>query len=210
MKMVNKGSTNRRNRHRPFWEKTCLTFYKRLTSRARRLTKSKNDDAVDLVQETVLRVLFYSPDPRTIRTPLRYLYRVLHHVWTDKWSRERRGDTDSLEQLQEMERLIEPAAEPDVLRILENEDLLKQFSDRRGPLTPREDLLLTKHLEGYSCGEIAVMLGEDKRVTRSDLNAVRVKVRHRLRQKDVGPERQGGEEQRPADESKDDETPTDI
>jgi DNA-directed RNA polymerase specialized sigma24 family protein len=82
--------------------------------------------------------------------------------------------------LQDTKRLKHPAIEPDVLRILENEDLLKQLSDKRGPLTPREQLLLTKHLEGYNCAEIAAVLGEDKRLTRSDLNAVRVKVRYRL------------------------------
>jgi DNA-directed RNA polymerase specialized sigma24 family protein len=135
---------------------------------------------MDLVQETVLRALFYSPNPERIRSPLSYLLTVMRHVWTDKWGHDHTAETESLDHLQDTKRLKHPAIEPDVLRILENEDLLKQLSDKRGPLTPREQLLLTKHLEGYNCAEIAAVLGEDKRLTRSDLNAVRVKVRYRL------------------------------
>lgn len=187
-----------------------MDFYERLTSYACRLANGKSYDAVDLVQETVFRVLFYSPNPKKIRSPLGYLLTIMRHVWTDKWGRERTSATESFEQLQERMSLAKAAMEPDVLRILENEDLLKQMSEKRGPLTPREELLLTKHLEGYNCAEIAHMLGEDKRVTRSDLNAVRMKVRHRLQPRDAGPRRRAEEGQEPADESEDDETPTDI
>lgn len=181
--MSRKNDNNRRNRHRRFWENICLEFYERLNVYARRLANGKDYDAADLVQETVVRVLFYSPNPKKIRNPLSYALTVMRHVWTDKWRDERAAETDSLDQLREAQMLVEPAVEPDILRILENEELLEQMNKRRGPLTPREDLLLMKHLEGYSCGEIASHLDEDKRATRADLNAVRVKVKQRLQQK---------------------------
>lgn len=178
--MSNNDNDGSREQYRPFWEKTCLELYQRLISYAFKLVNGKNYDAVDLVQETVARTLFYSPNPEGIRSPLGYLMTVMRHAWTDKWKHEHTIDTESLEDLQETNHLQHLAIEPDVLRILENMDFLKRFSDKRGQLTAREALLLTKHLEGYSCAEIATILGEDERLTRSDLNAVRVKVRYRL------------------------------
>jgi DNA-directed RNA polymerase specialized sigma24 family protein len=180
MNMARRNRSNRRNRRRAFWKKICVDFYGRLTAYASRLANGKEYDALDLVQETVLRVLFYAPNPKKVQSPLGYLLTVMRHVWTDKWDREGTAKTTSLEQVGETKSPVEATVEPEVLRILENEDLLRQMSEGRGPLTSREELLLTKHLEGYTCAEIASMLDEDKRVTRTDINAVRVKVRQRL------------------------------
>jgi hypothetical protein len=70
--------------------------------------------------------------------------------------------------------------EQDILSLLENEKLRNSIKVNKGPLTEREDLLLTRHLEGYRCEEIAVEFNEDVRLISVDLNAVRNKVHYRL------------------------------
>lgn len=179
--MTKKDNDGRREQYRPFWEAVCVEFYLRLISKARRLTNGKTHDAEDLAQETVFRVLHYSPNPDKIKNHLNYILRAMRHAWMDKWRHDQAAKTDSFEELEETKRLNHPAVEPDVLRILENKELLKLLKDNHGPLTNREMFLLTKHLEGYDCAEIAAMLGEDERIVRADLNAVRAKVRYRLK-----------------------------
>ena len=76
--------------------------------------------------------------------------------------------------------MAEPAIDPDALRILENNELRAEMRANQGPLTSRENLLLRSYLEGYTCKEIAIKWNEDVRRVRSDLNAVRTKVRGRL------------------------------
>ncbi len=73
--------------------------------------------------------------------------------------------------------------EPDILRILENKDLQSAMTVKRGVLTLREKTLLEQYLMDYKCEEIAKNLNEDVRLTRSDLNAVKSKIRYRLKQK---------------------------
>src|ERR1044072_5891118 len=120
MNMARRNRSNSRNRRRAFWEKMCVDFYGRLTAYASRLANGKEYDALDLVQETVLRVLFYAPNPKKVQSPLGYLLTVMRHVWTDKWDREGTAKTTSLEQVGETKSPVEATVEPEVLRILEN------------------------------------------------------------------------------------------
>jgi RNA polymerase sigma factor (sigma-70 family) len=173
---------SRRDRHRPFWAQTCVEFYQRLTSYASRLTNGKNYDAADLVQETVSRVLSYPPSPEEIANPLSYLLTVLRNVWSGTWRRQHTAETESLEPLLGTEALNHLTVEPDVFRILENEELLKEMSVKKGPLTPREELLLALYLQGLKCKEMAALLKENQRLISADLNAMLTKVRYRLQQ----------------------------
>lgn len=173
---------NRHDRHRPFWERACVDSYRRLTSYASRLTNGKSYDAADLVQETVFRVLSYPPNPEEIARPLSYLLTVLRNVWSGAWKRQHAADTESLEPLLGTKALDHLIVEPDVFRILENEELLREVSVRKGRLTSREELLLTLYLQGLKCKEIAVLLGENRRLISADLNAMLTKVRYRLQQ----------------------------
>jgi DNA-directed RNA polymerase specialized sigma24 family protein len=164
--------------HRPFWEQACQDLKQGLMSYALTLANGKLYDAEDLVSETTCRALSYSPDPATVLNPLRYLKGMTRNVWIDKWNREETENTVSLESVSKKSH--HPSVAPDALRIVENEELIDEFSVHRGRLNEREELLLTLYLRGYKCGEIARTLNEDVRLTRSDLNAVRTKVRYRL------------------------------
>jgi DNA-directed RNA polymerase specialized sigma24 family protein len=103
----------------------------------------------------------------------------MHNTWIDKWKKENTASTDSLDSTKALQ-IQQPAIESNVLRILENKELKDEMSNKQGPLNPREKLLLKYHLEGFNCKEIADKLNEDVRLTRSDLNAVKAKVRARL------------------------------
>jgi DNA-binding CsgD family transcriptional regulator len=95
---------------------------------------------------------------------------------------------DSLDDLQSQKALKNhPTVEPDVLRILENDELKAELRANQGPLTPREKQLLELHLEGYKCDEIADRLNEDVRLIRADLNAVRNKVHQRIKRRSKPP-----------------------
>jgi RNA polymerase sigma factor (sigma-70 family) len=181
--MADDDNNNRRDRFRPYWEKAYKDFQQPLSARARRLANGRLYDAEDYMQETFCRALTYARDPEEISNPLGYLLRVMRHVWIDKWASEQTGITDSLEELLsgDRPRNAEPAMESDIQRILENEQLRAKMEVQQGPLNSREKLLLKLHLEGYKCKEIAKKLNEDVRLTRSDLNAVRTKIRYRLR-----------------------------
>ncbi len=135
------------------------------------------------MQETFCRVLIYPKDPEKISNLFSYLLLVMRNIWRDKWVKEHMGFTESLDELQNSGRAwsAEPSVEPEVLRILENEELMAEMEVKKGPLTNREELLFTLYLNGFNCKEIAARLNEDVRLTRSDLNAVRTKIRSRLK-----------------------------
>lgn len=184
--MTEDDSTNNRNPHLPFWEKICVDLKDTLKTKALRLANGRVQDAEDLVQGTVCRILMYPRNPQKIRSPLGYLLVVMRHLWIDKERKERNKKTDSLDELlskeakQKQRRKVEPAIEPAALRILENNELRARMRAKQGRLTAREELLLAWHFEGYNCKEIAEKLGEDVRLVRHELNALLAKLRGRL------------------------------
>lgn len=167
-----------REQYRPFWGKALAEFDTRLNSYALRLANRRSYDAEDLIQETACRVLVYSRNPAEIRSPLGYLLRVMRNVWADKWARDNVANLESLDDLLSTGR--DPAVEPDVQRLLESMELKEEMGVRQGPLTEREELLLGLYMNGYKCKDIADEMGENVRLIRSDLNAVKAKVRYRL------------------------------
>lgn len=189
--MHKNDSANKRTQHRSFWEKTCEALMQRLTAYALRLVNGRIYDAEELVQETVCRILTYPRNPEEIRSHLAYLKTIMRNIWKTWWLRERRASTVSLDELlskgpqQKQHRGLELAVAPDALRIFENDELRAELHANQGPLTPREEELLQKYLEGYTCKEIAHILGEDARLIRVELNAVKTKVRSRLMKRRV-------------------------
>lgn len=179
--MSEDDSHHSRNQHRPYWEAICEDTYQRLIVGARRLANGKHSDAEDYVQETVCRVLLYSPNPAEIGNPLSYLFGVMRNIWIDKWKKEHTANVESLDELLSAGK--HPMIEPDIFRILENEEHQDAIQAKQEDLTPREKTLLRLHLDGYKAKEIAEKLHEDVRLTRSDLNGVKAKMRYRLKQK---------------------------
>jgi RNA polymerase sigma factor (sigma-70 family) len=179
--MSEDGNNYKRHQHRPYWEKACEDYYQRLIIGARRLANGRLSDAEDLAQEAVCRALIYSSDPAEIKNTLTYLLRIMRNAWIDKWKKENTANVESLDDL--LSTGQHPMVDPDILRILENEDLQDAMTAKQEDLTPREKILLELYFKGFKCKEIADQLSEDVRLTRSDLNAVKAKVRYRLKKK---------------------------
>lgn len=165
--------------HRDYWAEACMNFHRRLASYARSLTNGRTYDAEDLVQETACRALLYSVNPAEIRNPLGYLLRMMRNVWMDKWARQQVADTATLDEV--LNTSSHPTAEPEAYRSLENKEFTAAVLLKTAGLAPREKLLLRLYFEGYEPREIAEELGEDLNRVRYNLNAVRAKVRYRLK-----------------------------
>jgi RNA polymerase sigma factor (sigma-70 family) len=173
--------------YREFWVQVCEAFIQRLRVYALRLANGRLSDAEDLMQETVCRILMHPQNPVKVRNPSGYLLCIMRNIWITKWRKEGAAKLESLDELlskateENQHRSVAPAVEPDTLRILENNELKAKLRAMQGLLKPREKRLLSLYLDGYKHDEIAAVLGEDVRVIRSDLNAVRAKVSQRLR-----------------------------
>jgi RNA polymerase sigma factor (sigma-70 family) len=163
-----------------FWSRAYKNHFNRLCSRARRLlTNGNTEEAEDVVSEAYLRAIRYVKYPEAIVNLFGYLWMTATRVFIVKRRRENSLNMDSLEGLMRAGR--DPKVEPEVFRILESKEFEERMAAGQGPLSPREKQLLVLHLKGHSCDEIAAALGEDARLTRYDLNKVRVKVRYRLK-----------------------------
>ncbi|MDQ3918591.1 MAG: sigma-70 family RNA polymerase sigma factor [Acidobacteriota bacterium] len=167
------------NRNEAFWSKAYEKHYAPLCSRARRrLTGGDHAEAEDVVSEAYLRAMRCLSDPEVIINLFAYLWVAAKRVFFEKRLRENTANMARLEDL--VEAGSDPAVEPDAIRALENREFEEAIRVLRGPLNAREKTLLGLYLRGYSCDEIAAALREDVRATRSDLSAVRIKVRYRL------------------------------
>jgi RNA polymerase sigma factor (sigma-70 family) len=162
-----------------FWTEAFETHYHPLCRRVRtHLTKGNAAEAEEISSEAFLRVIQYAKYPEAITNLLAYLYVTARRIFILKRRRENLHNMERLDDLVGAGR--EPKVEFDVHSLLETKEYEAAFKVKRGPLTSREKVLLKLHLEGYACDEIAALLNEDERLTRSDLNKVRSKVRYRL------------------------------
>lgn len=168
------------------WEEIYESCKTPLRYNALKLAKGRTYDAEELLQETFCRALRYRPNPKGLRKPLAYLRRIMRNIWITKQEKKEDAMTLSLDELLSQEdeerriKFVEPSVDPVAERILEHKELLEKFRAARGPLKERESHLIERHLRGYACEEIAEELHEDVRLTKSDLNAVRTKVRARI------------------------------
>jgi RNA polymerase sigma factor (sigma-70 family) len=162
-----------------FWQKAYENNFTPLCSKAScRLTKGNKAEAEDVVSEAFLRAIRYVKNPEAIKNLFGYLWTTARRVYLAKLDKEHTAQTQSLDDMEGD--TLHPSVEPEVMRILENKELEEKIRAKHGPLTPREKLLLEWYLEGYTCNEMAERLGEDKRLVRADLNALKAKVRYRL------------------------------
>jgi RNA polymerase sigma factor (sigma-70 family) len=162
-----------------FWSHAFITHYHPLCHRVCvHLTDGNAAEAEEISSEAFVLAMVYVPYPEAIINLFAYLFDTARHVSFRKRRREQPNRIESLEGLVETGR--EPAAESDAERFLETREYEATLRVKRGPLTPREKVLLKLHLKGYTCDEIAALLHESEGATRSDLNAVRSKVRYRL------------------------------
>jgi len=148
---------------------------------AYRLTHDKVQSQ-DLVQETILRCLIRSWDPEEIKAPLAYLFQCMRTAWIDSQRKNKKYEVVSLDDPLNNELLeAKLIVESDVLRSLENEELMKTLKANVGRLTASEKQLLDLWLRAFTADEIARELAEDVRVIRYELNALMAKIRYRLK-----------------------------
>jgi RNA polymerase sigma factor (sigma-70 family) len=149
---------------------------------ARAFTNGNKEAAEDLVQDTIYRILKYSPDPAKIENPDWYLARSLKNIWIDQWKKIGRFKMQSLSDEANKGLLDEmPITEPAVTRTLENQDLRKALRIVSGNLKPDKKEVFKLFLKGYDCDEIAVMLNKDPLRVRAELNGVRANIRYWVR-----------------------------
>jgi RNA polymerase sigma factor (sigma-70 family) len=166
-----------------FWDKAYKTNFNPLCSRTcSKLTNGNLAQAEDTVSEAFVRAMDYAKNPDAIENLFGYLWITVKRVWIANRIKENTSNIESLDEIRSKRdpQYLEPTVEPDVLRLLENEDLEAEMNAKQGPLTSHERSVFKLYLQGYKCREIADRLQEDVRLTRSDLNAVKAKVRYRI------------------------------
>jgi RNA polymerase sigma factor (sigma-70 family) len=170
---------------RDIWAQVCEKNYPQLLSYARWLTRNP-DQAPGIVHVAVCKVLKLAPPPEAIEDKRSYLVKAVRNAWFDKLKKGRNAPTISLDDPESQGelryQLTAPDRDPesDLCFRLDTENYRRAIRLEFRRLNEREKCLLKLHLQGYSCEEIATMLEEDVRLTRSDLNAVIAKVRYRL------------------------------
>ena len=178
------------NGQRETWAEVCIELYSRLLGVAHRLTHDPAESQ-DLVQETIMRSLTYTAYPQKVNEPLRYLCKLMRHVWLDGKRRHKAAIFVSLDhlltsELPESQNLFEIkylCLKSDVQQLLENKEFVETLRANLEPLSFYERQLLNLRLREYTSDEIAKELGKNVRLIRSDLNALMAKIRYRLRHK---------------------------
>ncbi len=161
-------------------------YHQHLLSYCLNLT-GKMNDAEDLAQDTILRVLSLKTDFTDINRPLGYLYTTCRNVWIDNWRKTKKHKSVELFSLNDLgdkegnvtERFI-PSVAPDVLKSLELLELRTRVDMLSRDLSDQESVILRLHLEGLDCKEIGESLNKDPKLVAYELNAVRAKVRYRI------------------------------
>lgn len=146
------------------------------------LTNGDMTKAEDLVQEAFTRALKYQKED--LDNVAGYLWRVITRVHITQWRKEHEDICDSIDDPANeglAGQLPSTKIEQDILEVIENDRLRRKFHEHKGPLTEREDFLLTSHLDGYSNREIATELGEKFSDVSNEMNKLRNRVMYRLR-----------------------------
>lgn len=149
-----------------FWEQAYTDNFATLCARASRLlTKGNVHDAEDTVSEAFTRAMRYTVQPEVIANPVSYMWTIIKRVWTTKVTGADETEVESLDALSadaiESQRAVR--VEPEVLRVLEQEETRRQLKLKLGPLTLEEQQLVDFRLKGYSWTEVAEELDEDVR-----------------------------------------------
>lgn len=173
---------NNREKYGPFWEAIFLNSRRSLTGQAMRLTDGESFEAEDLVQDTFVRIFYYSPDPGRIANPEGYLKRTLRNLWNDKLRTFLEMKIQSIDE-EDNEALLNqlPPVQPEVMKLLDNELFQERLRIAQNGLKPQEKTIFKLFLKGYKCNEIAAKINEDVYKVKFMLNAVRAKIRYRIK-----------------------------
>jgi len=137
--------------------------------------------------ETVSRFLSYKgkkylPTFQSEDSALSYLTKMTRNAAIEYLSGLKKKD-ESLDALESLEDKQAQRSAEDILADREALEALKEVLKpalKASRLTNRERSILSLHLSGYAAAEIAESLGEDVRLIRHELNAIRSKLRYIL------------------------------
>lgn len=159
-------------RYRQFWEKFCMEKYPTILEMARYLTGGNEDQAFDIAQTVVFRLLKYAPQPAGVANVEGYVFRTAQNAFKDSLRA-----VNSLNQPapEEKSELPQPfTLESRLLDTLRSKENLEALAMTRDP-----KLRATQELraQGFTFPEIANKLGESVRRTRSRWYAYKAMLR---------------------------------
>lgn len=166
--------------HDHSWEDLFITLHKALYSYAVRLTGGRTESVDDLVQDTIVRILRSSHGPTELKSPLAYMLHTMRTVLIDQARKVKHIQISLDDPSVELQNQL-PSLEPSTQRDLENKELLDVIRLKSAKLSSRERCLLELMLNGLDCKEISNILNEDVRITRADSNALKAKLKYRLK-----------------------------
>lgn len=180
------GHANTSTATATFWEQAYTEHFPTLCALAARyLTKGNVDDAQDTVSEAFARAMQYDVQSKVIDKQFSYMWTIVRRVWTTKVTGADATEVVSLNALSadviESQSAIQ--VEPEVFRVLEQEEARRQLKLKLGPMTLAEQQLVDFRLKGYSLSEVAEELGED--VKKIQFRWYRFTARQRYRNKKV-------------------------
>jgi DNA-directed RNA polymerase specialized sigma24 family protein len=157
-----KSGKKKQRRNRRFWKKVTAERHEKILEIARRFTKDIND-AYDLAQTVVLRLLTYCPKPIRVINLDAYIFTSTRNAWLD--SKRRPQKEINFSDLEKSNLLEIPVLDPNLNRLLKTSPL--DALESKDELNDSK-LLLTKIWigEGLKLPEIAEKLDEPVRRTR--------------------------------------------
>lgn len=155
-----------------------------------RLPDEEKHRAEDIFHDALCRVAQYA-DAAKIEDKVNYLKKTIHNLCRDIYSGPRLlpANTEYLDAPRNYEeerwymQLRDPRPDPELnAEIKEQVEIyLRRLEESCATLTERETKLLNAYFEGWTSAEIASAWGADIAVIRVLLNAIKVKIRYRLK-----------------------------
>lgn len=158
------GTANLSTANATFWEHAYMENFPTLCARASRLlTKGNTVDAEETVSEAFARVMRYAVRPEVIENPLSYLWTVVKRVWSTQKISKDKAMLESLDSMSAdaIDRIAAVSVEPEVLKMLDQDENRNQLKLKLGPLSLQEKQMVDFYLKGYSWSEVADELGVD-------------------------------------------------
>lgn len=158
------GTANLSTANATFWEHAYMENFPTLCARASRLlTKGNTVDAEETVSEAFARVMRYAVRPEVIENPLSYLWTVVKRVWSTQKVSKDKAMLESLDSMSAdaIDRIAAVSVEPEVLKMLDQDENRNQLKLKLGPLSLQEKQMVDFYLKGYSWSEVADELGVD-------------------------------------------------
>lgn len=148
--------------------KAPFAFYARLIKACQRRGRTL-EDAEDLVQEGLLRLIEYQQTAR-VRDAEAFLRRVIANLSINQYHREQiiAFAAESVEELDQSGALVDPRPEPE--RVISARQLIDEITSTLSGASLRTSAIFIAHRAGYSYLEIAAELGISPRTVKKHIS----------------------------------------